>query len=61
MAAPTQEEINRIISGYNQADGAADYADTIICEMQQVSGENYRMVWSTEYSGGFKPNEQQGV
>ena len=59
MAEPTQDDINRVINGYNLADGAADYADTIVCEMQQVSGDNYRMVWSTEYSGGFKPNETE--
>lgn len=57
MATPTQEEINRVINGYDRADGAADYADTIVCEMQQVSGENYQMVWSTEYNGGFEPNK----
>ena len=57
MAEPTQGEINRIVSGYNRADGAADYAATIVCEMQQVSGDNYKMVWSTEYSGGFEPNK----
>ena len=59
MAEPKQADINRVINGYNQADWAADYADTIVCEMQQVSGDNYRMVWSTEYSGGFKPNETE--
>lgn len=59
MAEPTQADINRVINGYNMADGAADYADTIVCEMQQVSGDNYRMVWSTEYSGGFKPNKTE--
>lgn len=57
MAEPTQTEINRVINGYNRAIGAADYADTIVCEMQQVSGDNYRMVWSTEYGGGFEPNK----
>ena len=57
MAEPTQGDINRVINGYNLADGAADYADTIVCEMQQVSGDNYRMVWSTEYSGGFEPDK----
>ena len=59
MAAPTQEDIDRVINGYNLADGAADYADTILCEMQQVSGDNYRMVWSTEYSGGFAPDKTE--
>ena len=57
MAQPTQEEIDRIINGYNRAEDAADYADTIVCEMQQVSGENYGMLWSTEYTGPFEPNE----
>ena len=59
MAAPTQEDINRVITGYTLADGAADYADTIVCEMQQVSGDNYRMVRSTQYSGGFTPNRTE--
>ena len=57
MSAPTEEEIDRVISGYNRAGGAADYADTIVCEMEQVSGDNYRMVWSTQYNGGFEPNK----
>lgn len=57
MAQPTLEDINRVINGYNQADAAADYAETIVCEMQQVSGDNYSMVWSTEYSGPFEPNK----
>ena len=57
MAEPTQAEINRGINGYNRAEEAPEYAETIICEMEQVSGDNYRMVWSTEYSGGFEPNK----
>ena len=57
MAEPTQAEIDRVINGYNMADGAADYADTIVCEMQQISGDNYCMKWSEEYSGPFEPNK----
>ena len=57
MAEPTQADINRVVNGYNRAIGAADYADTIVCEMQQISGDNYRMVWSTEYNGGFEPDK----
>ena len=55
MANPTHQEITRIVAGYNRAKAAADYADTIKCEMQQIEGENYRMVWSTRYNGGFVP------
>lgn len=57
MSAPTQEEIDRVISGYDRADGAANYADSIVCEMQQLSDDNYKMVWSTEYNGSFEPNK----
>lgn len=57
MAEPTQGDINRVVNGYNLAKESADYADTIVCEMQQISGDNYRMVWSAEYSGGFEPNK----
>lgn len=59
MAAPGQDDINRVISGYDRADGAADYADTIVCEMENISGDNYQMKWSTEYSGGFEPNRAE--
>lgn len=57
MAAPTQEEINRVVTGYDRAQAAAEYGETILCQMQQLEGDNYRMIWSTEYSGGFEPNK----
>lgn len=56
MATPTEQEIERVVSGYDRASGAADYAATITCEMQQVSGDNYQMRWSTRYDGPFEPN-----
>lgn len=56
MSEPTQQEINRVVAGYNRAGAAADYGATIVCEMQQVEGDNYCMVWSTEYNGGFVPD-----
>ena len=59
MANPTQEQINRIISGKDHAKDAADYADTIVVEAQLVSGENYNMVWSNQYNGSFVPDAEQ--
>lgn len=60
MSNPTPQEIDRIISGYDTAIAAADYADTIVCEMQATSSppNNYRMVWSNQYSGPFTPDAQ---
>lgn len=57
MSAPTEAEIERVINGYNRAEAAAGYAGSIVCEMQLVEGENYKMVWSTEYSGPFEPKK----
>lgn len=56
MSTPTQYEISRVVDGYQRANEASNYADTIVCEMQLVEDENYRMVWSTEYNGPFTPN-----
>ena len=56
MATSTEQDIERIITGYNRAKGAADYAATIKCVMEQVDGDNYQMRWSNEYNGGFVPN-----
>lgn len=56
MATQTERDIERIITGYNRAKGAADYAATIKCVMEQVDGDNYQMRWSNEYNGGFVPN-----
>lgn len=59
MAEPTEKDIERVINGYNRAIGAADYADSVVMEMQLVSVENYQMVWSNQYNGNFVPNAEQ--
>lgn len=56
MATPTESEIETVVDGYNRANGAADYADTIKCQMQQITGDNYKMLWSTVYNGSFESN-----
>ena len=56
MANSIESDIERIITGYNRASGGADYAATIVCEAQQVDGDNFRMLWSTRYDGDFAPD-----
>lgn len=56
MATPTESEIETVVDGYNRAIGAADYADTVKCQMQQITGDNYKMLWSTVYNGSFESN-----
>ena len=56
MANSIESDIARIVTGYNRAKDGADYAATIVCETQLVADDNYRMVWSTYYGGGFAPD-----
>ena len=51
MAQPTQQEVDRVIAAYENAKEAKNYADSIVIEMQLNSGEDYTMVWSTQYTG----------
>lgn len=60
MATPTDAEISRVVAGYTRAGAAADYADTIVCQMEQVDGDNYQMRWSNAYNGNFVPNKMNG-
>ena len=47
--AATQEEVDRVLAAYAIAKEAPDYVESIVLEMQQVSGEDYRMVWTSQY------------
>lgn len=49
MSQPTQQEVDRVIAGYENAKEAPNYAASIVVEMQQLSGDDYGMVWSTKY------------
>ena len=51
MAAPTQEEIDRVLAAYENAKQATEYAGSIKCEMAHQSGDNYTMVWSEQQNG----------
>lgn len=57
MSVPTESEIDRVINGYNHANDAANYAETIKLDIQLLESENYQMIWSTEYNGPFTPNK----
>lgn len=41
------KDVERIVEGYHRAENAADYADTIVLEAEQISDDNYRLVWTT--------------
>ena len=49
MAAPTQQEVNRVIAGYENAAEAVRYAATVVMEMEENSGTDYTMVWTEQY------------
>lgn len=49
MAQPTQEEVDRVIAAYENAKAAKEYADSLVLDTEKISGNDYRMVWSTQY------------
>lgn len=46
MATPTQQEVDRVLAAYENAKAATEYAETIVLEMRQISGTDYKMVWT---------------
>ena len=47
--AATQQEVDRVMAAYDNAKNATDYAESIVLEMQNISGTDYRMVWTNQY------------
>ena len=47
--AATQAEVDRVVAAYENAKTAKEYADSIVMEMQQASGDDYTFVWSEQY------------
>ena len=58
MANPTPQEINRILSAKDRASAAADYAETIVIETEQIQGNVYQGIWSAAYAGPFVPDAE---
>lgn len=44
--AATQEEIDRVMTAYDNAIEAKAYAETLILEMQSISETDYKFVWT---------------
>lgn len=42
----TQQEVDRVVGAYENARGAIRYAETIKLEMQQISGTDYKFIWT---------------
>ena len=49
MSQPTQQEVDSVVAAYENAREAKQYADSIVIEMQNNSGDDYTMVWTTGY------------
>ena len=47
-----QQDVDRVVAAYENAKESIYYADSIILEPTQISGDNYKMVWTAQY-----PNE----
>lgn len=49
--------IDRIINGYKNAEDAAEYAEALTLDVEQNSGSDYTLVWTTAYSGDYPPEQ----
>lgn len=47
--AATQKDADQVVAAYENAIEATEYAEAIIMEMQQISGTDYRMNWTSQY------------
>ena len=56
---PSSDEITRVINGYDEAKESKKYAASLKLEAENISGDDNRLIWSTEYNGGFKPNAER--
>lgn len=50
-------DINRIMNGYEDAKDATAYGEAIVLDVEQIDGDDYRMVWTQNYAGGYPPVE----
>ena len=50
-------DVNRIVTGYIAAQEATEYAGAVTMEMQQISGDDYEMVWTAAYDGEYPPKD----
>ncbi len=48
MEQPAEEEITRVIAGYDRAIFYSDYADTIIFEPELIEGTRYKYILTTQ-------------
>ena len=56
---PSTDDIVRVMTGYDEAKESKKYADSLKLEAENISGNNYCLVWSTAYNGGFKPDAER--
>lgn len=48
-------DINRIMNGYENAIAAANYEEAIVLDEELIENDDYRMIWTTNYSGDYPP------
>ena len=48
-------DINRVMNAYEEAQEAANYAEAIVLDEELISGEDYRVIFTNNYSGQYPP------
>lgn len=48
-------DLNRVMNGYISARDAAEYEEALVLDEEQITADDYRMVWTDTYSGDYPP------
>lgn len=47
--------ITRVMNGYEDALEAANYAEALVLDEEEISDGDYRFVWTDAYNGDYPP------
>lgn len=53
--ADGNNDVERIMNGYYSAIDAANYAEALVLDDEQIEGDDYRMIWTNAYQGSYPP------
>lgn len=51
-------DAQRVMNGYIKANDAANFGEAVVADMELISGEDYKMVWTEAYNSTYPPEEQ---
>lgn len=48
-------DLSMILNAYHDGTDAANYVDALVLDEEEIENEDYRIIWTASYQGGFPP------